>query len=54
MAGSLGKYSPGERKPVTLFVKGHRQEVPYLSDDREIAANGYLRSPTLWTRTRRM
>jgi hypothetical protein len=57
LAGAVTRYvlnSPGERTPVSLFVKGQRQAVAHLSDDRAVAANGYLTSPTLWTKSRRM
>jgi hypothetical protein len=57
LAGAVTRYmldSPGERHPESLFVKGDRQQVAHLSDDREIAANGYLRHPTLRTPKRRM
>lgn len=50
LAGAVTRYrlnSPGERTPVALFVKGERQQVPHLSDDREIAANGYITHRTL-------
>lgn len=50
LAGAVTRYrlnSPGERKPVALFVKGDRQQVPHLSDDRQVAANGYVMSRTL-------
>lgn len=50
LAGAVTRYrlnSPGERTPVALFVKGKRQEVPHLSDDRQIAANGYITPLTL-------
>lgn len=45
--------TPGDRHPESLYVKGQRQEVAHLSDDREVAAN-YLRHPALRTRKRRM
>ena len=32
--------TPGERSPVALFVAGIRQDVPYISDDRRVYANG--------------
>jgi hypothetical protein len=57
LAGAVTRYvlnSPGERTPVSLFVKGQRQEVAHLSDDRTVAANGYLTSRSLWTADRRM
>ncbi|WP_156994249.1 hypothetical protein [Pseudonocardia acaciae] len=44
IAGAVTRFvlnSPGERKPVALFVHGMRQQVPHLSDDRRIAANGW-------------
>jgi hypothetical protein len=50
LAGAVTRYrlnSPGERTPVALFVKGQRQEVPHLSDDRQVAANGYITPRTL-------
>jgi hypothetical protein len=40
----------GERHPTALFVRGTRQEVPHLSDDRQIAANGWITHRTLWKR----
>jgi hypothetical protein len=57
LAGAVTRYvldSPGERHPESLYVKGERQAVAHLSDDREVAANGYLRHPALRTRERRM
>jgi hypothetical protein len=45
LAGAVTRYTldlPGECHPESLFVKGARQQVAHLSDDREIAANGYL------------
>lgn len=48
LAGAVTRYmldSPGERHPESLFVKGERQQIAHLSDDREVAANGYLRHP---------
>lgn len=45
LAGALTRYrlnTPGERKPVALFVNGQRQQVPHLSDDRTVAANDYM------------
>lgn len=57
LAGAVTRYTldrPGERHPESLFVKGQRQEVAHVSDDRAVAANGYLRHPTLRTRKRRM
>lgn len=57
LAGAVTRYTldaPGERHPESLFVKGERQAVAHLSDDREVAANGYLRHPTLRTPERRM
>jgi hypothetical protein len=57
LAGAVTRYtldSPGERHPEALYVKGERQKVAHLSDDREVAANGYLRHPSLRTRDRRM
>jgi hypothetical protein len=50
LAGAVTRYrlnAPGERKPVALFVNGERQEIPHLSNDRQIAANGYITSRTL-------
>jgi hypothetical protein len=47
LAGAVTRYvlnSSGERTPVSLFVKGERQAVPHLFDDRTVAANGYLRN----------
>lgn len=57
LAGAVTRYTldgPGGRHPESLFVKGERQQVAHLSDDREVAANGYLRHPTLRTKKRRM
>jgi hypothetical protein len=57
LAGAVTRYvlnSPGERTPISLYVKGQRQEVAHLSDDREVAANGYLKNRSLWTADRRM
>lgn len=57
LAGAVTRFlldSPGERHPESLYVKGERQAVAHLSDDREVAANGYLRHPALRTRDRRM
>lgn len=57
LAGAVTRYTlntPGERHPESLYVKGEQQEVAHLSDDREIAANGYLTHPTLRTPKRRM
>lgn len=39
--------SPGERHPVALYVRGKRQQVPHLSDDRRIGANGHVQHPSL-------
>ena len=53
LAGAVTEYvlnSPGERHPVSLFVQGQRQAVPHLSDDRQIAANGWITHRTLWKR----
>ena len=55
LAGAVTRYvldSPGERHPESLFVKGERQQVAHLSDDREVAAN-YLKHPALRTSGRR-
>jgi hypothetical protein len=55
LAGAVTRYvlnSPGERTPVALFVAGQRQDVPHLSDDRRIAANGWVQSPSLWRRVK--
>jgi hypothetical protein len=55
LAGGVTRYtlnSPGERTPVALFVAGQRQEVPHLSDDRRIAANGWVQNPSLWRRVK--
>jgi hypothetical protein len=46
--------SPGEKHSIAMYVKRARQEVPHLSDNREIAANGWLKSPTLWRDGRRI
>jgi hypothetical protein len=57
LAGAVTRYgldTPGDRHPESLYVKGVRQEVAHLSDDRTVAANGYLTHPTLRTPTRRM
>jgi hypothetical protein len=40
--------SPGERHSVAMYVKRQRQGVPHLSDDRRIAANGWIRNRSLW------
>jgi hypothetical protein len=53
LAGAMTRFvlnSPGERTLVALFVKGERQQVPHLSDDRQIAANGWIRNRSLWER----
>ena len=45
LAGAVTRFvlnSPGERTPIALYVNGTRQQVPHLSDDRQIAANGHL------------
>jgi hypothetical protein len=50
LAGAVTRYrlnSPGQRTPTALFVNGERQQVPHLSDDRQIAANGYITPRTL-------
>jgi hypothetical protein len=50
LAGAVTRYvldTPGERHPMSLFVKGERQQVPHLSDDRQVAANGWITRPTL-------
>lgn len=55
LAGAVTRYvldSLGERKPIALFVKGERQKVPHLSDDRRVAANGWVLHPTLRRRGR--
>lgn len=55
LAGAVTRYmlnSPGERTPVALFVRGQRQEVPHLSDDWRIAANGWVQNPSLWRRVK--
>lgn len=57
LAGAVTEYvlnTPGDRHPVALFVKGERQEVPHISDNRKIAANGYLKHKTLRMRDSRM
>lgn len=49
LAGAVTRYvldTPGERHPLSMYVKARRQEVPHLSDDRAVAANGYVRHPT--------
>lgn len=46
--------SPGRRRSVAMFVKSERQAVPHLSDDRTIAANGYLTPKSMRTFERRM
>ncbi|WP_028923064.1 hypothetical protein [Pseudonocardia acaciae] len=56
LAGAVTRYVLnvlGERKPIALFVKGERQAVPHLSDDRQTAANGWIRHPSLRRRTRK-
>ena len=50
LAGAVTRFvlnSPGERRPVTLFVQGKRQRVAHLSDDRRVAANGHIHHPSL-------
>ncbi|WP_037069273.1 hypothetical protein [Pseudonocardia acaciae] len=50
LAGAVTRFvldSPGERHPESLFVNGNRQEVPHLSDDRQVAANGWITHPSL-------
>lgn len=45
LAGAVTRFmldTPGIRKPIALFVNGERQAVPHLSDDRRIAANGWI------------
>lgn len=57
LAGAVTRYTldkPGERHPESLFVRGKRQGLAHLSDDRTVAANGYLTHPSLRTRKRRM
>ncbi|MBO0875941.1 MAG: hypothetical protein J2P19_21375 [Pseudonocardia sp.] len=57
LAGAVTRYrldSPGERHPESLYIKGERQQVAHLSDDREVAANGYLTSRSLRTAKPRM
>lgn len=57
LAGAVTRFvvnSPGERKPVALYVAGQRQGVPHLSDDRKVAANGWLKHPSLRRRGDRM
>jgi hypothetical protein len=42
LASAVTRYlldSPGHRTPISLFVNGERQSVPYVSDDRRIFAN---------------
>ncbi|WP_156993820.1 hypothetical protein [Pseudonocardia acaciae] len=49
LAGAVTEFvlnTPGDRHPTALYVNGQRQEVPHLSDDRKIAANGYIQHPT--------
>jgi hypothetical protein len=31
----------GRRTPAAMFVKGERQQVPHISDDRRVNANGH-------------
>ena len=53
LAGAVTRFvlnSPGERSPLALYVKGELQEVPHLSNDRQIAANGWITHPALWKR----
>ncbi|WP_156993357.1 hypothetical protein [Pseudonocardia acaciae] len=53
LAGAVTRFvlnTPGERHPEALFVKRRRQEVPHLSDDRRIAAGGWISHRTLWTK----
>lgn len=53
LAGAVTRFvlnTPGDRHPEALFVKGERQEVPHLSDDRQVGANGWIRNRSLWTR----
>ncbi|WP_156993719.1 hypothetical protein [Pseudonocardia acaciae] len=50
LAGAVTRFrvnSPGERKALAMYVSGTRQQVPHLSDDRRIAANGYITHPSL-------
>lgn len=50
LAGAVTRFrvdSPGERKALAMYVSGTRQQVPHLSDDRRIAANGYVTHPSL-------
>lgn len=57
LAGVVSEFvlnSPGERHSVAMYVKRERQHVPHLSNDRSIAANGYLTPPSMRTPTRRM
>ncbi|MBV9314770.1 MAG: hypothetical protein JO100_13820 [Pseudonocardia sp.] len=50
LAGAVTEFvlnTPGERHPVSLYVGGVRQEVPHLSDDRQVAANGHVQHRSL-------
>lgn len=44
LAAAVTSYAVGQlglNKSVSLFVKGKRQQVPYISDDRRVYANGH-------------
>ena len=54
LAGAVTRFtlnSPGQRTPIALYVTGTRQEVPHLSDNRQIAANGWVTHRTLRKRS---
>jgi hypothetical protein len=43
LAGAVTEYvldTPGRRTPVALYVRGQKQAVPYISDNRQVYANG--------------
>lgn len=53
LAGAVTRYvlnSPGERTPVAPYINGQRQDVPHLSDNRRVGANGWIRNRSLWER----
>jgi len=44
LAGAVTRFvidAPGIRTPVALYVAGDNQQVPHISDDRRVYANGH-------------
>jgi hypothetical protein len=44
LAGAVTRFTldaPGRRTAIALYVGGERQHAPYVSDDRQVLANGH-------------